>query len=227
MNKIIVAIDGHSSCGKSTIAKSLAKHLHYLYIDTGAMYRAVALYCARKGFIHPEGVDREAVIEHLPVIHVVFEYNAADGSIETFLNGENVEKEIRGVEVSNQVTKISQIREVREKLIALQREMGAQKGVVMDGRDIGTVVFPQAELKLYVTADIDIRAKRRYDQMIANGKNVTFEAVKENLQNRDYDDIHKGDRPLQKANDAHVLDTSHLTREEQFQEALKYIQQVT
>lgn len=227
MKKIIVAIDGHSSCGKSTIAKALARKLQYIYIDTGAMYRAVALYCMRKGLVSKDHLDREGVIDSLSDIHITFTYNEENGSLETILNGENVEQEIRGVEVSRLVTKVSQIHEVREKLIALQRAMGEQKGVVMDGRDIGTVVFPNAELKLYVTADIDIRAERRYEQMRAAGKDVTLEEVKENLQSRDYDDIHKGDRPLKKAKDARKIDTSHLTLEEQFRLALNYVKEVT
>jgi cytidylate kinase len=227
MEDIIVAIDGHSSCGKSTIAKKLAEQLGYIYIDTGAMYRTVALYCMRKRFINGEQVDVDAVVNHLPQIHIVFKYNPQLDATETYLNDENVEQEIRGVEVSQQVTKISQIKAVRDRLIGLQREMGKAKRVVMDGRDIGTVVFPEAALKLYVTANIDIRAKRRYKQMIKSGRTVSYEEVKRNLEQRDYDDIHKGERPLRKADDAIEINTSYLSLAEQSQLALNYVKDVT
>jgi len=215
LNKINIAIDGFSSCGKSTIAKALASELGYTYIDTGAMYRCVALYAIRNGFVQNGQINKESIIMALPNINVSFHYNNETKVSETFLNGENVEKAIRQMEVSEIVSKISAIKEVREKMVALQREMGKNKGVIMDGRDIGTHVFPDAELKIFMTADIDVRVARRFYELTSKGEQVTEEEVKENLLKRDYDDIHRKENPLRKADDAIVLDNSELTKQEQ------------
>jgi cytidylate kinase len=222
---IIIAIDGHSSCGKSTLAKALSSALKYRYIDTGAMYRAVALFFLRRGMLN-EPIDRKALIDLLPDIHVEFEYNAELDQNITNLNGENVEKEIRGVRVSQVVSIVSQIPEVRSMLVAQQQEMGRSKSVVMDGRDIGTRVFPEAELKLFVTADVEIRADRRYSQMIDSGVKVSREEVIQNLKQRDYDDENKGESPLKKAADAIVLDNTYMTKQEGVEIALNYAREV-
>ncbi len=215
MNKINIAIDGYSSCGKSTIAKALASELGYTYIDTGAMYRSVALFALRNGLIQNGKINTEAIIMALPDIKVTFKYNNETKISDTYLNGENVEKAIRQMEVSEVVSKISAIKEVREKMVALQKEMGKSKGVVMDGRDIGTNVFPDAELKIFMTADMDVRVARRYYELTSKGEHVTEEEVKENLSKRDYDDINRKENPLRKADDAIVLDNSELTKQQQ------------
>lgn len=215
MNKINIAIDGYSSCGKSTIAKALAAELGYAYIDTGAMYRSVALFALRNGLIHSGKINTEAIIMALPDITVTFQYNNESKISDTYLNGENVEKAIRQMEVSEVVSKVSAIKEVREKMVALQKEMGKSKGVVMDGRDIGTNVFPDAELKIFMTADIDVRVARRYYELTSKGEHVTEYEVKDNLSKRDYDDINRKENPLRKADDAIVLDNSELSKQQQ------------
>lgn len=217
MKKITIAIDGYSSCGKSTIAKALAAQLGYSYVDTGAMYRAVTLYCIERGLIKDGAFDEHEVELALKDVHLTFKFNPSTKSSETFLNGRNVEKEIRGMDVSSSVSPISKIHEVRVHLVALQRAMGKDKGVVMDGRDIGTNVFPDAELKIFMTADPDVRTHRRYDELAAKGVKITFEEVRENLISRDHEDTHRKENPLIKAEDAIVLDNTDLTREEQLE----------
>ena len=206
-------MDGHSSCGKSTMAKTLAKKIGYTYIDTGAMYRAVTLYAMRHGFIGKNGIDEESLRRELPNIKISFGH--ADGLQYTMLNGENVEREIRGMEVSGNVSPISAIGFVREAMVELQREMGKSGAIIMDGRDIGTTVFPNAELKIFVTASDEIRARRRFDEMTAKGDNPVYEDVLKNVRERDYIDSHRAVSPLRKADDAIVLDNSHMTFEEQ------------
>ncbi len=224
MSNITIAIDGFSSCGKSTLAKALAQKLHYSYIDTGAMYRCVTLYALRHGFIdNKQNIEERKLITVLPLINVDFIFNAQKRTSETFLNGENVEHEIRSMEVSNTVSKVSAIHEVREKMVALQREMGKNGAVILDGRDIGTNVFPKAELKIFMTADDDIRARRRMDEYTAHGQYFTLEEVKHNLQKRDYADSHRKENPLTKAKDAIVLDNTDLTPEQQLEFVLKLI----
>lgn len=221
MDKIIIAIDGFSSCGKSTLAKQLASKIGYVYIDSGAMYRAVTLYCLRNNIIHDDQFDTEHVINALENITIAFEFNPSLGASDTYLNGENVEREIREMEVSTFVSKISEIKEVRKRMVSLQRKLAKNKGIVMDGRDIGTNVFPDAELKIFMTADVDIRAKRRMDELSAKGYHVTFEEVKANLHQRDMDDTTRKESPLVKADKAYVLDNSDITREEQLNFILK------
>ncbi len=223
MSKIIIAIDGHSSCGKSTVAKALAVQLGYAYVDTGAMYRCVTLYALRKGAIKDHSFIEEEIIKLLPGIQLHFQFNPHTQSNDTYLKGENVEKEIRQMIVSENVSKISSIREVRTKMIALQREMGKNKGIVMDGRDIGTNVFPEAELKLFMTADTDIRTKRRYDELRTKGQEVSFLEIKTNLMSRDYEDSHRKENPLLQAKDAVVLDNTELNREQQLEFILNLI----
>ena len=213
MKKIIIAMDGHSSCGKSTMAKALAKAIGYTYIDTGAMYRAVTLYAIRRGFIGENGIDEESLRREMPQIKITFGHE--NGMQYTILNGENVERQIRGMEVSGNVSPISAIGFVREAMVSLQREMGRQGAVIMDGRDIGTTVFPNAELKIFVTASDEIRAQRRFDELKAKGENPVFEDVLKNVRERDYIDSHRAVSPLRKADDAIVLDNSHMTIEEQ------------
>lgn len=213
MKKIIIAMDGHSSCGKSTMAKALAKAIGYTYIDTGAMYRAVTLYAMRRGFIGENGIDEESLRREMPQIKIKFGHE--NGMQYTILNGENVERQIRGMEVSGNVSPISAIGFVREAMVSQQREMGRQGAVIMDGRDIGTTVFPNAELKIFVTASDEIRAQRRFDELKAKGENPVFEDVLKNVRERDYIDSHRAVSPLRKADDAIVLDNSHMTIEEQ------------
>jgi len=214
--KITVAIDGYSSTGKSTIAKELASKLGYVYVDTGAMYRTVALYALQNKFISPSFFNPEALVEKLDEILIAFVFNPEAGFAEAYLNGVNVEKEIRTLEVSNYVSKVASVSEVRSKLVAIQKEMGQNKGVVMDGRDIGTVVFPDAELKLFMNASAATRAKRRYDELIEKGDTVTYEEILENVTSRDYEDTTRKDSPLVKAKDAIEIDNSNLTKEGQF-----------
>lgn len=221
MKPITIAIDGFSSCGKSTMAKRLAKELGYIYVDTGAMYRAVTLYAIKKGFIVADRFNSEALISTLPVIQVAF---TPDGGV--LLNNEPVEDAIRSVEVSQWVSKVSSIKEVRQKMVELQRAMGINKGVVMDGRDIGTVVFPDAELKVFVTADPKVRAQRRYDEWTAKGMQVNFDEVLQNVIDRDYQDQHRAESPLVQASDAIVLDNSYMTREEQQIWLMKQVEKV-
>jgi len=213
--KLIIAIDGYSSCGKSTFAKAIAKDLNYIFIDSGAMYRAVTLYCMRREFIGNGKLNVEAIIRELKDIHIEFVYNPDIAEYETFLNSENVENEIRGIEVSAYVSRISQIQEVRSRMVELQRQIGVFKGIVMDGRDIGTIVFPDADLKIFMTASVEIRAKRRYDELINKGVNVDFEEIRENIIARDITDENRDISPLRRADDAIVLDNSRMTVEEQ------------
>lgn len=220
MKKIIIAIDGHSSTGKSTLAKQLAKALQYVYVDTGAMYRAVTLFALQNDYFHDGKIDIDALNAHLSDIHLQFKYNEEKGFAEMYLNGTNVENKIRGMEVSQWVSPIAAIPEVRRMLVLQQQKMGEQKGIVMDGRDIGTVVFPNAELKLFVTADAEVRAKRRYDEMLAKGDAPTYESVLENVKKRDYIDSSREDSPLRKASDAIEIDNSNLSIEEQFSQTL-------
>ena len=224
MKKITIAIDGYSSCGKSTLAKSLAQKLNYSYIDTGAMYRAVTLYCLNNKLIDSnENIDLEKLLEALTKIKVEFRYNPNVNFSEAFLNGENVEQLIRNMNVSDRVSKISAVKEVREKMVALQRQMGKNKAVVLDGRDIGTNVFPDAELKIFMCADNNVRAKRRADELKSKGQDISFEQVKQNLEKRDYEDMHRKENPLLKAADAIILDNTNLSREEQLDFVLKSI----
>lgn len=224
MSKITIAIDGFSSCGKSTLAKALAQKLHYSYIDTGAMYRSVTLYALRHGFIDKkQNIEERKLITVLPLINVDFIFNPYKKTSETYLNGENVEHDIRSMEVSDNVSKVSAIHEVREKMVALQREMGKNGAVILDGRDIGTNVFPNAELKIFMTADDDIRARRRMDEYTAHGQYFTLEEVKLNLNKRDYADSHRKENPLTRAKDAIVLDNTDLTPEQQLEFVVKLI----
>lgn len=223
MSKITVAIDGYSSCGKSTLAKALAQKLNYNYIDTGAMYRAVTIYCLRNKIITPNGVDLLKLKNSLNDIEVSFKYNHVSKSSEVFLNGEHVDKEIRSMEVANHVSIIASIKEVREKMVTLQREMGKYKGVIMDGRDIGSFVFPNAELKLFMTADNAVRTQRRLDELSSKGEYYTFEEVRHNLEKRDNDDTTRKENPLIQAKDAIVLDNTDLTKEDQLEFVIKLI----
>lgn len=213
--KIVIAIDGFSSGGKSTFARALASRLGYIFIDTGAMYRAVTLCAIEHGAIKSGLVDDEKVVALLPDIKIDFRYNPQRKASDIYLNGVWVEPMIRTTEVSNFVSKVSTIPEVREKLVALQQEMGRGKGVVMDGRDIGTVVFPDAELKIFMTADPAIRARRRYDEYMAKGEQVSLEEIERNIRERDIIDQSRAISPLRKAPDAIVLDNSHMTPEDQ------------
>ena len=226
MKKITIAIDGFSSTGKSTLAKQLAKHLGYVYVDTGAMYRAVALFAMQKGYIYSSSFDKQALINDIPNIKLHFEFNADLGFAEMFLNDVNVEKEIRTIEVSNFVSRIAEISEVRSKLVEQQKEMGKNKAIVMDGRDIGTVVFPDAELKIFMTASAETRAQRRFDELQAKGDNVSYEDVLKNVQERDYIDTHRDDSPLVIADDAIEIDNSYLSREEQFAAVLELADEI-
>jgi len=221
--KITIAIDGFSSTGKSTIAKELAKYLGYIYVDTGAMYRAVAYFAMQQGMIDKNRFDVENLIWNLDKIKIGFKYNSDLGYSETYLNGENVEKQIRTIEVSQYVSRVAEVSEVRSKLVEQQQKMGKDKGIVMDGRDIGTVVFPEAELKLFITSDANVRAKRRFDELIAKGEQVTFDEVLKNVTERDYIDTHREDSPLIKATDAIEIDNSNLTRKEQFDKILALV----
>ncbi len=215
--KIVIAIDGFSSCGKSTMAKDLARKIGYIYIDSGAMYRAVTLFCLNRGLIDGDTVDTEALRPLMTEIHIEFRLNPATGKADTYLNGENVEQEIRSMRVSDKVSPVSAIPFVRTALVALQQEMGRQKGIVMDGRDIGTTVFPDAELKIFVTASAATRAQRRVDELRAKGVPVDFDEVVANIVKRDHIDQTRKESPLRKADDAIELDNSTLTIEQQNQ----------
>lgn len=216
MTPIVIAIDGHSSTGKSTVAKKLAKALKYKYVDTGAMYRAVTLFAMRKGWVNDTEVDERKLIEHLTSIEINFEYNPKTGTNEVILNGENVENAIRTMEVSENVSAVAKIDEVRQKLVQIQKQLGEEKGIVMDGRDIGSVVFPNAELKLFMTATADIRAKRRYNELKEKGENITYDEVLKNVKHRDNIDTNRKNSPLIQADDAIKIDNSHLTQKQQF-----------
>ena len=220
-NPIIVALDGYSSCGKSTIAKALAKYAGYIYVDTGAMYRAVALFAHRAGLAE----HLEQIVEHLQDIHISF-VQTPNGQHVT-LNGEDVEAEIRTLEIGNLASQVSTIKEVRAFLVAQQQVMGEHKGIVMDGRDIGTVVFPHAELKLFLTASPEVRAERRFKELQAKGENPVFEEVLRDTNDRDYRDTHRAESPLRQAEDAIVVDNSHMTREEQMEKIIEIFDRAT
>ena len=216
MRKITIAIDGHSSCGKSTMAKDLARKIGYVYVDTGAMYRTVTYYALQHGLYNEEGeLQTEALEAHLPEIIISFQFNPETGRPDTYLNGECVEGFIRGMEVSNKVSEVAALPFVREALVAQQQRMGAEKGVVMDGRDIGTVVFPDAELKVFVTASAEVRAQRRYKELLEKGTPADFDEILRNVQERDYLDSHREVSPLRQAEDAILLDNSEMTIPEQ------------
>lgn len=218
MKKITIAIDGFSSCGKSTMAKDLAKEIGYIYVDTGAMYRSVTLYALRHNLFNADGSIREEELKaQMKNINISFQLNKTTGRPDTFLNGENVEKDIRSMEVSSHVSPIAALPFVRAALVAQQQRMGAGKGIVMDGRDIGTVVFPDAELKFFVTASAEVRAQRRYDELKAKGMEADFNDILKNVEERDYIDSHRATSPLRKAPDAIELDNSNLTIAQQQQ----------
>jgi cytidylate kinase len=226
LKKITIAIDGFSSTGKSTLAKQLAKELEYVYVDTGAMYRAVAYFAMQNQFIGPDFFDKKSLIDSIPQIQLEFKFNADLGFAEMYLNGENVEKPIRTIEVSNFVSKVAEVSEVRSKLVQQQQEMGKNKAIVMDGRDIGTVVFPDAELKIFMTASAETRAQRRFDELQQKGDNVSYEDVLKNVVERDYIDTHREDSPLVIADDAIEIDNSYLNKEEQFSAVLELVNDV-
>ena len=213
--KIVIAIDGFSSCGKSTFAKAIAAKLGYIFIDTGAMYRAVTLYALEQGAIVEGVVDQERIEQLLGEVEISFRFNAERGASDIYVNGVYAEDRIRGIEVSNCVSKVSSIGAVREKLVAMQQQMGSERGVVMDGRDIGTVVFPDAELKIFMTADPKVRAERRYKELTAKGDEVTMEEILENVISRDQADMTRAISPLRRAEDALELDNSYMSVEEQ------------
>jgi cytidylate kinase len=217
MKKITIAIDGHSSCGKSTMAKDLAREVGYVYVDTGAMYRSVTLFALRNGLFTADGIDEEALRQRMAEINISFKFNAETGRPDTYLNGELVEQDIRTMEVSNHVSPIATLGFVREAMVAQQQQMGKDKGVVMDGRDIGTVVFPDAELKVFVTASAEVRAQRRYDELKGKGMEADYDEILKNVQERDYIDSHREVSPLKKADDAIELDNSNMTIAEQKQ----------
>jgi len=226
MKKITIAIDGFSSTGKSTLAKQLAKELEYVYVDTGAMYRAVAYFAMQNQFIGTDFFDKNALKEALPKIQLEFKFNADLGFGEMYLNGENVEKQIRTIEVSGFVSKVAEVSEVRSKLVEQQQEMGKNAAIVMDGRDIGTVVFPNAELKIFMTASAETRAQRRFDELQQKGDNVSYEEVLKNVVERDHIDTHREDSPLVIAEDAIEIDNSYLSREEQFSAVMELVNDV-
>ena len=219
MEKIVITIDGWSSCGKSTLARQLARELHYVYIDSGAMYRAITLYFLRN---HVDWTRPEAVDEALKRIKLEFVTNHKNGQTETWMNGENVEYVIRDLVIAEKVSEVASVRAVREFAVSRQQEMGKNKGIVMDGRDIGTVVFPNAELKIFMTADEAVRVRRRYKELYEKNPNITLEEVKHNLSMRDYIDSHREISPLRQAEDAIVLDNSHLTMKQQLEIATKW-----
>lgn len=221
--KIVIAIDGFSSCGKSTFAKAIAARLGYIFIDTGAMYRAVTLYALEHGAIRSGIVHEEEVVALLNQISITFRFNPERGASDIYVNGDRVEGKIRTIEVSNCVSAVSAIAEVRTMLVRMQQEMGRRRGVVMDGRDIGTVVFPDAELKIFMTADPHVRAQRRYDELTAKGDRVSLEEIEQNVRDRDYQDMHRAISPLRQADDAIVLDNSAMTVEEQMEWVMERI----
>ena len=223
MPKIIVAIDGYSSCGKSTLARALASRLGYAYIDSGAMYRCVTLYALQQGMIKDKVFLNEEIISILPDVHITFHFNPHTKTSDTFLNEVNVERQIRSLEVAEIVSKVSTVKEVRSHMVALQRKMGKGKGIVMDGRDIGTNVFPHAELKIFMTADMDVRISRRVDELTSKGSHVSYEDIKRNLLERDHDDTHRKENPLMKAKDAVTLDNTDLSKDEQLEFVAKLI----
>ncbi len=221
--QITIAIDGFSSTGKSTLAKQLAQQLGYIYVDTGAMYRAVAYFAMQNQLISIDFFNKVDLVNQLKNIVLEFKFNTELGFAEMYLNGTNVEKAIRTIEVSGYVSKVAEVSEVRAKLVEQQQEMGKNKGIVMDGRDIGTVVFPDAELKIFMTASAATRAQRRFDELVQKGDSVSYDEVLKNVEERDYIDTHRDDSPLVMAEDAVEIDNSHLTREEQFQAVLELV----
>lgn len=228
MKKITIAIDGFSSCGKSTMAKDLARRLGYVYVDTGAMYRSVTLFAMRHGLFEQDGSVRTDELRRLmPEIRISFKLNAETGRPDTYLNGQLVEQEIRGMEVSSHVSPIAAIPFVREEMVRQQQLMGKDKGIVMDGRDIGTTVFPDAELKIYVTASAEVRARRRYDELTAKGQPADYDEILRNVQERDYIDSHRAVSPSRKADDALELDNSHLTIAEQNEWLMEQVRRAT
>lgn len=228
MKKITIAIDGHSSCGKSTMAKDLAREVGYVYIDTGAMYRSVTLYALRKGLFNEDGSVKAKELEaEMPDIHITFQFNPDTERPDTYLNGECVEQEIRSLEVSSHVSPVAALAFVRTAMVAQQQQMGKDKGVVMDGRDIGTTVFPDAELKIFVTASAEVRAQRRFDELKAKGMPADYDDILKNVQERDYIDSHREVSPLRKADDAIELDNSHITIEQQKQWLLERFRERT
>lgn len=222
MPKIIIAIDGFSSTGKSTVARQLAEAVDYIYIDTGAMYRAITLFALRNDLIADGEINRNALLDQLPSLQLNFKLNPKTGAGEIFLNNENISQETRTMRVSNYVSEIAAIPEVRHFLVEKQQAMGKEKGLVMDGRDIGTVVFPKAELKIFMTATAQKRAERRYDELKAKGEKVNFKDVLKNIQKRDHRDTTREDSPLKKAKDAREIDTSNLSKQEQFEQLLSW-----
>lgn len=216
MKKITIAIDGYSSTGKSTVAKQLADQLNYIYVDTGAMYRAITLFALQQDLLSDTHFDKLALIKSLPAITLAFQKDSTSSKADMYLNGKNVEKEIRGMRVSDFVSPVATLSEVRKKLVAIQHQMGIEKGIVMDGRDIGTVVFPNAELKIFMTAKAEKRAFRRYKELIDKGDSVSYETILENVQKRDLMDTTRKDSPLVKADDAIEIDNSELSQKEQF-----------
>ncbi|WP_101543989.1 (d)CMP kinase [Bacteroides cutis] len=215
MKKITIAIDGFSSCGKSTMAKDLAREIGYIYIDSGAMYRAVTLYSIENSIFQNDKIDTKRLEKHINDIHISFHLNSETGRPDTYLNGKNVENKIRTMDVSSHVSSIAALSFVREAMVAQQQEMGKAKGIVMDGRDIGTTVFPDAELKIFVTASPEIRAQRRYDELKAKGEDTSFDEILENVKQRDYIDQNRKVSPLRKADDALLLDNSYMTISQQ------------
>jgi cytidylate kinase len=224
--KISIAIDGYSSCGKSTLAKAVAKELNYIYVDTGAMYRAMTLHAIKRGYVTPEGLNEEALINDLDNVYITFQYNPISFKSETCLNGTVVEKEIRQMQVSKHVSPVSTVKEVRAKLVKLQKRLSENKGVVMDGRDIGTVVIPDADLKIFMVATPDVRIQRRYDELISKGVAVSKEEVKQNITERDHIDSSREADPLRQAADSLVLDNSDLSLDEQFEFITKKAQEL-
>ena len=222
MKKIIIAIDGHSSTGKSTLAKQLAKALDYIYVDSGAMYRAVTLYALEQGFISDEKFDPNALISNIENVNIEFKKEGNNPTV-LYLNNKEVSSKIRGMEVSNLVSKVAALPQVRQCLVKEQRKMGQNKGIVMDGRDIGTVVFPEAELKIFMTASAQTRTQRRFDELTAKGEQVDFDEVYENITSRDYKDSTRADSPLTQAKDARVLDNTNLTQSQQYKIVMDWI----
>ena len=227
MKKITIAIDGFSSTGKSTLAKQIANQLGYIYVDTGAMYRAVTYFAMQHDFVSETHLDADGLIKNLTNVSLQFRFNEKLGFAEMYLNNKNIETAIRTIEVSRLVSKIAEISQVRSKLVEQQQQMGQNKGIVMDGRDIGTVVFPNADLKLFMTANTTTKAQRRYDELIEKGQEVTFDEVLQNVQERDYIDTHRDDSPLVKAEDAIEIDNSNLTKNEQFELVMELVHEIS
>ena len=223
--KITIAIDGFSSCGKSTLAKALAFELGYVFVDTGAMYRAVTLFCFRNGWVNKDSVNQQAIIDHLNQIDIHFERNKDTSKLEILLNNEVVEREIRTLEISSLVSKVASIKEVRQKLVIEQQKMGEKGGVVMDGRDIGSVVFPKAELKLFVTASPEVRTDRRFKELLVTEQDITREEIRQNLEERDHLDSTREESPLIQTEDAVVLDNSDINQQEQLELALELVRE--